>query len=75
MKRFPCFFSCLYRRVKIFVWPNIFMAFSDIFLLLAQIQSVSFCFPVLPVNGKRHFSMFVLFDLFKDYKQKNKNLR
>ena len=48
MKRFPRFFSCLYSRVKIFVFG---------------------------VNGKRHFSIFVLFDLFKDYKQKNKNLR
>ena len=27
---------------------------------------------VLGVNGKRHFSIFVLFDLFKDYK-KNKS--
>ena len=39
MKRFPSFSSCLYSRVKIFVFG---------------------------VNGKRHFSSFVLFDLFKE---------
>ena len=30
---------------------------------------------VFGVNGKRHFSVFVLFDLFQDYKKKNKNKR